>query len=65
MVDLPLPPPTPLWTFPELADLPAGGQIFAPGDPVCSVFAHAPTEAECLEELQSRTQRVLALLAPQ
>ncbi|MFM8581428.1 MAG: ATP-grasp domain-containing protein, partial [Planctomycetaceae bacterium] len=63
-VELPLPPVVPLWTFPELADIPAVGQIFARGDPVCTVFAHAATQNACLEQLHDHSQRVLALLAP-
>ncbi|HWS12720.1 MAG TPA: ATP-grasp domain-containing protein [Rhodocyclaceae bacterium] len=40
------------------SDLPAPGTAFAPGDPVCTVRAAAPTAAAAREELERRRVRI-------
>jgi predicted ATP-grasp superfamily ATP-dependent carboligase len=37
--------------LPSVADIPAPGQAIARGHPICTLFARAPSESECLAEL--------------
>jgi len=54
--------PTPDWELPKIADIPAPGQLFSPGDPVCTVFGHAPSETDCLAQLAERVAQILDTL---
>jgi uncharacterized protein len=46
------------WTVPFLADIPHKRTTFAPGDPMCTVFATAATSDECRRKLYRRAERV-------
>jgi uncharacterized protein len=47
------------WRPEWVADLPADGQLFSPGEPVCTVFAEEATDAACRAVLANRARRVL------
>jgi predicted ATP-grasp superfamily ATP-dependent carboligase len=47
------------WRPEWVADLPADGQLFSPGEPVCTVFAEEATDAACRAALANRARRVL------
>ncbi len=40
------------WSLPEFADIPQGGSSMQRRQPVFTVFASAPSEGECLEQLK-------------
>jgi predicted ATP-grasp superfamily ATP-dependent carboligase len=40
--------------MPEFADIPHPGSMIEPGQPVFTLFASAPTEAECINQLQAK-----------
>jgi len=46
------------WSAPFLADIPRTGTQFAPGQPVCTVFASGRDAEECHRKLVRRTKRV-------
>jgi uncharacterized protein len=54
----------PLFRFPDRADLPAPGETFAPGDPVCTLFATGSSVERCWERLQEQLQSVERSLDP-
>jgi predicted ATP-grasp superfamily ATP-dependent carboligase len=43
--------------LPRVADIPAPGQAIARGHPICTLFARAPSESECLAELLQCAER--------
>lgn len=43
-----------VWRMPEFADIPHPGTLIEPGQPVFTLFASAPTEAECVHQLKAR-----------
>jgi predicted ATP-grasp superfamily ATP-dependent carboligase len=45
---------TDVWRMPEFADIPHPGSVIEPGQPVFTLFASAPTEAECVHQLKAR-----------
>lgn len=45
---------TSVFEFPEIADIPAAGEQFTAGDPVCTLFATANTVELCWNSLQER-----------
>lgn len=45
---------TDVWRMPEFADIPHPGTLIEPGQPVFTLFASAPTEAECVHQLKAR-----------
>lgn len=45
---------TDVWRMPDFADIPHPGSVIEPGQPVFSLFASAPTEAECVHQLKAR-----------
>lgn len=47
-----------LFRFPDRADLPAPGETFAPGDPVCSLFATGSSVEQCWERLEEQLENV-------
>ncbi|MCA9175975.1 MAG: ATP-grasp domain-containing protein [Planctomycetales bacterium] len=52
------------WPMRPVADLPSAGQVFAPGDPVCTVFAHGDDCEQVLQRLSQLEAAVHARLAP-
>lgn len=50
--------------WPEIADLPAQGTKFRPGDPVVTVFAEGVNDVEVTNNLRERSAEVLAALDP-
>lgn len=56
------PESVPVFDLPEIADLPAIGQEFRAGDPVCTVYATASSADGTWELLASRLQHVAAQL---
>lgn len=48
--------------WPMIADLPAAGTRFAPGEPVATVFACGGREVDVIQSLRDRCERVLATL---
>jgi predicted ATP-grasp superfamily ATP-dependent carboligase len=48
------------WSFPELADLPARGEVIRSGRPLLTVFARAPASGACLDALKRRARDALA-----
>jgi predicted ATP-grasp superfamily ATP-dependent carboligase len=45
-------------TLPFIADIPAAGQAIGRGQPVCTLFASATSEEECLSELLGQAARI-------
>jgi predicted ATP-grasp superfamily ATP-dependent carboligase len=45
-------------TLPYMADIPAPGARIRRGQPICTLFARAATEAECLAKLIRRAERL-------
>jgi uncharacterized protein len=45
---------TDVWRMPDFADLPHAGSVIEPGQPVCTLFAAASTEAECVHQLKAK-----------
>jgi hypothetical protein len=55
-------PDTLPWIESGRRDVPWTGDVFQPGDPVCTVFSSAPEEVECLDRLAKEADRVYAEL---
>ncbi len=49
---------TDVWQRPDFADIPHGGSQIETGQPVCTFFAEATSEAECLEQLRRRAREL-------
>lgn len=45
---------TDVWRRPDFADIPHAGDVIAAGHPVCTIFAEAATESECVAKLKAR-----------
>jgi predicted ATP-grasp superfamily ATP-dependent carboligase len=45
-------------SVPSIADIPPPGQEIARGQPICTLFASASSEEECLAELIQRAERI-------
>ena len=43
---------TSVWQRPDFADIPHGDSRIETGQPVCTIYAEAFTEADCLEQLR-------------
>ncbi len=44
-------------SLPYMADIPLPGQLISRGQPICTLFARAPSESECLARLLRRAAR--------
>ena len=49
---------TDVWRCPDFADIPHGGSQIETGQPVCTLFAEACTEADCLEQLRRHAREL-------
>jgi predicted ATP-grasp superfamily ATP-dependent carboligase len=56
--------PRSAWTVPYLADIPAAGTRFGPGQPVCTVFASADDPDACRKKLFRRAEWLRSRLRP-
>lgn len=56
--------PCSLWEIPQIADIPLPGTRFAPGEPICTVFASAACVKTCVAALHERAKEVRRELLP-